>query len=88
MMQSLPPDATIKLNFLDDTKVEYILDFFKTLALKRLVAKSTYTVDVSFLELLHMLYIEVVNYYCMCQQQFSHLIYLFCLFLFNNDFFL
>jgi hypothetical protein len=47
MMQSLPRDATIKLNFIDDGRVEYSLDFFKTLALKRLVASSTYTVDVS-----------------------------------------
>jgi len=52
MAEALPKDATIVLTFGNGTgssamgsnKVDYGLDFFKTLALKRLVAKSTYTV--------------------------------------------
>ena len=59
MAETLPKDATIVLTFANGTgssstmgssnKVDYGLEFFKTLALKRLVAKSTYTVmDVSF----------------------------------------
>jgi len=54
MAETLPKDATIVLTFANGTgssstmgssnKVDYGLDFFKTLALKRLVAKSTYTV--------------------------------------------
>lgn len=49
MAEALPNDATITLTFAEstnnnDNKVEYGLDFFKTLALKRLVAQSTYTV--------------------------------------------
>lgn len=52
MAEALPKDATIVLTFANGTgsstmgsnKVDYGLDFFKTLALKRLVAKSTYTV--------------------------------------------
>ena len=56
MAEALPKDATITLNFASGSgsastgsnQVEYGLDFFKTLALKRLVAKSTYSVlDVS-----------------------------------------
>jgi hypothetical protein len=53
MSGSLPRDATIRLNFIDDSTVDYSLDFFKTLALKRLVAKSTYTVDVSPVDLVN-----------------------------------
>ena len=52
MAEALPKDATITLNFASGSgsaatgsnKVDYGLDFFKTLGLKRLVAKSTYTV--------------------------------------------
>lgn len=52
MAEALPKDATIALEFASGTgsaatgsnKVDYGLDFFKTLALKRLVAKSTYSV--------------------------------------------
>ena len=57
MAEALPNDATITLTFAEstnnnDNKVEYGLDFFKTLALKRLVAQSTYTVmDVSLTNL-------------------------------------
>jgi len=44
MAEALPKDATITLTFAGDNKVEYGLDFFQTLALKRLAAKSTYSV--------------------------------------------
>lgn len=52
MAEALPKDATIMMTFASGTgnaatgsnKVDYGLDFFKTLALKRLVVKSTYTV--------------------------------------------
>mmetsp|Transcript_1071 Transcript_1071/g.2760 ORF Transcript_1071/g.2760 Transcript_1071/m.2760 type:complete len:301 (-) Transcript_1071:110-1012(-) len=52
MAEALPKDATITLEFASGTgsaatgsnKVDYGLDFFKTLALSRLVAKSTYSV--------------------------------------------
>jgi hypothetical protein len=47
MSEVLPKDATITLNFLDEKSVEYSLNFSKTLGLKRLTAKSSYTVDVS-----------------------------------------
>jgi hypothetical protein len=47
MSQALPKDATLKLQFLDETMVDYCLEFSKTLGLKRLVAKSSYIVDVS-----------------------------------------
>jgi hypothetical protein len=56
MAEALPKDATITMTFASGTgnaatgsnKVDYGLDFFKTLALKRLAVKSTYTVmDVS-----------------------------------------
>lgn len=44
----LPRDADVYLEFVDESKVNYILLFSeKTFGLKRLVAKSTYTVDVS-----------------------------------------
>ena len=47
----LPNDTRIRLKFAkeDPTKVDYILEFTKTFGLKRLVAKSSYTVDVSTL---------------------------------------
>ncbi|KAL3912918.1 MAG: hypothetical protein SGARI_000916 [Bacillariaceae sp.] len=45
--EALPKDATIQLDFKDSTNVDYSLEFDKTLGLKRLVAKSTYTVDAS-----------------------------------------
>mmetsp|Transcript_25816 Transcript_25816/g.60531 ORF Transcript_25816/g.60531 Transcript_25816/m.60531 type:complete len:303 (+) Transcript_25816:265-1173(+) len=52
MAEALPKDATITLTFAGGSgsastgsnQVDYGLDFFKTLALKRLVAKSTYSV--------------------------------------------
>jgi hypothetical protein len=44
----LPRDATVNLEFINESKMEYILQFTKkTLGLNRLVAKSSYTVDVS-----------------------------------------
>jgi hypothetical protein len=44
----LPKDAQVRLNFLDDERVDYVLDFSeKTFGLNRLMAKSTYTVDSS-----------------------------------------
>lgn len=44
----LPRDADVYLDFLDESKVDYILQFSKkTFGLNRLVAKSSYTVDVS-----------------------------------------
>lgn len=47
-MGDLPRDADVYLDFLDESKVDYILQFSKkTLGLNRLVAKSSYTVDVS-----------------------------------------
>jgi hypothetical protein len=47
MSEVLPKDATITLNFWDEKSVDYSLNFSKTLGLKRLTAKSSYTVDVS-----------------------------------------
>jgi hypothetical protein len=46
-LESLPKDALIKLDFKDNNRVDYILEFTKTWGLKRLVADSSYTVDVS-----------------------------------------
>jgi hypothetical protein len=43
--EALPRDATIQLDFRDDTHVDYSLEFEKTIGLKRLVAKSSYTLD-------------------------------------------
>lgn len=44
----LPRDADVNLEFINESKMEYILQFSKkTLGLNRLVAKSSYTVDVS-----------------------------------------
>jgi hypothetical protein len=45
--ESLPKDALIKMTFHDASHVDYGLEFTKTLGLKRLAAKSSYTVDVS-----------------------------------------
>eukprot|EP00529_Nitzschia_sp_RCC80_P030832 CAMPEP_0113503922 /NCGR_PEP_ID=MMETSP0014_2-20120614/34438_1 /TAXON_ID=2857 /ORGANISM="Nitzschia sp." /LENGTH=294 /DNA_ID=CAMNT_0000398993 /DNA_START=141 /DNA_END=1022 /DNA_ORIENTATION=+ /assembly_acc=CAM_ASM_000159 len=54
LTQTLPKDSTITLNFFDNNtnnnnsqKVDYAIEFPKTLALKRLVAKSSYTVSTS-----------------------------------------
>mmetsp|Transcript_10495 Transcript_10495/g.25033 ORF Transcript_10495/g.25033 Transcript_10495/m.25033 type:complete len:301 (-) Transcript_10495:1559-2461(-) len=51
LTQTLPKDSTITLNFYDDgnnsQKVDYAIEFPKTLALKRLVAKSSYTASTS-----------------------------------------
>ena len=47
LSEALPKDATIQIDFTDDTHVDYSLEFDKTLGLKRIVAKSTYTVDAS-----------------------------------------
>lgn len=47
LTSELPKDAKIQLEFVDNGKLDYILEFSKTLGLKRLVAKSSYTVDVS-----------------------------------------
>jgi hypothetical protein len=46
-LESLPKDAIIKLDFKHNNRVDYILEFTKTFGLKRLVADSSYTVDVS-----------------------------------------
>ena len=44
----LPRDADVYLEFVDDAKMNYVLQFSKkTLGLNRLTAKSSYTVDVS-----------------------------------------
>jgi hypothetical protein len=45
--ESLPKDALIKMTFHDASHVDYGLEFSKTFGLKRLAAKSSYTVDVS-----------------------------------------
>jgi hypothetical protein len=50
MSEVLPKDATITLNFLDEKSVDYSLNFSKTLGLKRLTAKSSYSVDVSWIK--------------------------------------
>ena len=46
-IESLPKDAIIKLEFGNENKMNYILEFTKTFGLNRLVAKSRYNVDVS-----------------------------------------
>lgn len=46
-LESLPKDAIIKLEFKGNNRLDYILEFTKTFGLKRLVADSSYTVDVS-----------------------------------------
>jgi len=44
----LPRDADVNLKYIDDSKMDYVLQFSKkTLGLNRLTAKSSYTVDVS-----------------------------------------
>eukprot|EP00541_Cyclophora_tenuis_P015180 CAMPEP_0116552482 /NCGR_PEP_ID=MMETSP0397-20121206/6516_1 /TAXON_ID=216820 /ORGANISM="Cyclophora tenuis, Strain ECT3854" /LENGTH=169 /DNA_ID=CAMNT_0004077447 /DNA_START=49 /DNA_END=555 /DNA_ORIENTATION=+ len=45
VLGDLPPGAEVRLEFFDDNKVDYILNFAeKTLGLNRLVAKSNYVV--------------------------------------------
>ena len=45
-LSDLPKDANVKLHFLNDKQLYYILEFSaKTLGLQRLVAKSSYSVD-------------------------------------------
>jgi hypothetical protein len=46
-LESLPRDAITKLDFKNKSSVDYILEFSKTFGLNRLVAQSSYTVDVS-----------------------------------------
>lgn len=44
----LPRDAEVNLEFLNDSRMNYVLEFSKkTLGLNRLTARSSYTVDVS-----------------------------------------
>lgn len=60
----LPKDAQVKLHFVDDSKVDYILEFSqKTLGIRRLVAKSSYTVDSTSLNpgLVTFIYDEIVT---------------------------
>eukprot|EP00980_Cylindrotheca_fusiformis_P005346 scaffold1138_cov128-Cylindrotheca_fusiformis.AAC.28 len=45
-LESLPKDAIIKLEFKDDARLDYILEFTKAFGLERLVANSSYTIDV------------------------------------------
>lgn len=47
VQDSLPKDTKIKFEFVNDKELDYILEFTKTWGLKRLVAKSQYTIDVS-----------------------------------------
>jgi hypothetical protein len=49
LISELPKDAKIRLEFRDADTLNYSLEFSKTLGLERLVAKSSYTVDVSTL---------------------------------------
>lgn len=65
--EALPRDATIRMSFMgevvgtdgtnrgNDQWMDYSLDFAKTLGLKRITARSTYTVDVSILIVILML---------------------------------
>ncbi len=48
LMQSLPPGVSIWLRFLDSQRVDYSMEFTKTLGLNKLTAISSYQVDVSF----------------------------------------
>lgn len=49
VLESLPNDATVFLNILDEQNLDYILKFSKkTLGLDSLTAKCKYTFDVSF----------------------------------------
>jgi hypothetical protein len=60
----LPKDADVKLEFHDDSKLDYILEFSeKTLGLNRLVAKSSYEVDTSDINpgLVTFVYDEIVT---------------------------
>ena len=45
--ESLPPGTNIKLKFKSDDRLDYTLEFTKTLGLKQLVADSSYIIDVS-----------------------------------------
>jgi hypothetical protein len=46
-MGDLPRDATVRLEFVDNQRMNYILQFTEqTFGLKRIVAKSTYTIQV------------------------------------------
>jgi len=48
ILESLPPDASVYMNILDEEYLEYVLQFSKkTMGLESLTAKSKYTVDVS-----------------------------------------
>lgn len=47
VQDSLPKDTKIKFEFVNDKELDYILEFTKTWGLKRLVAKSQYTIDSS-----------------------------------------
>lgn len=45
--ESLPPGTNIKLKFKSEDRLDYTLEFTKTLGLKQLVADSSYMIDVS-----------------------------------------
>ena len=43
--EGLPPQATIRLDFLDDTRANYALEFTNILGLSKITAESTYSQD-------------------------------------------
>lgn len=45
--QALPAGATVQLKFIDDQKLDYSLQFTKTVGLDKLTAVSTYSVETS-----------------------------------------
>ena len=47
LIQSLPPGVSIQLHFVNDQRVDYTMEFTKTLGLNKLTAQSSYQVDVS-----------------------------------------
>lgn len=47
LMNGLPKDTSIQLDFYENGELDYKLEFPKTFGLKRLTAKSSYIVDVS-----------------------------------------
>ena len=47
LILSLPPGVSIHLDFVNDQRVDYSMEFTKTLGLNKLTAQSSYQVDVS-----------------------------------------
>jgi hypothetical protein len=47
LVSDLPKDANISLDFLNDSMLNYNLEFTKTFGLNKLTARSSYSVDVS-----------------------------------------